>query len=80
MFKGEEADQFSRGLKIAGIITYADKYSRKSKFEPSMKEFIEDVLDQRLEMATREVKPLLLNVFELVSLKLVAISISKEQA
>ena len=45
-----------------------------------MKEFIEDVLDQRLEMATREVKPLLLNVFELVSLKLVAISISKEQA
>ena len=38
------------------------------------------VLDARLSLATREAQPILLNAHEIVHLKLMAISLAKEQA
>ena len=49
-------------------------------FSPSHRQLIEMVLDNRLALASREKQPILLNAHELVHLKLLAISVSKELA
>ena len=71
---------FSSGLKIAGVICHACKYMRQLPFNGLHKRLIAMVLDARLTRATLETQPILLNAHELVHLKLVAISLAKEQA
>ena len=44
------------------------------------KQLIEMVLDARLNLATHETNPVLLNAFEMVHLKLLAIAVAKEKA
>jgi len=75
-----EDSDFTSGLQIAGIICHSCKYNRRIWFSMKDKKLIEIVLDTRLNLATRETSPTLLNAFELVHLKLLAISIAKEQA
>jgi hypothetical protein len=80
VFESEDAEYFGRGLKIAGVITYAHKYYSKGKFDDNFKKYIESVIDQRLEIALQDKLPRYLNTYELVSLKLLSISLNKEQS
>ena len=65
---------------MAGVICYACKYNRKMVFSVRHKELIELALDTRLRLVNDETKPILLNAFEMVHLKLLVIAIAKEKA
>ena len=67
-------------MQITGVICYAIKYNREIRFTEKHRELIELALDKRLSLALDESKPILLNAFEMVHLKLLVIAIAKEKS
>ena len=84
MFNEEEEAsedfQFMAGLQVTGLITYSLKHVRAGKLDKNHMRLITKTVDQRLHFATRAENPILLNAYELISLKLLAIGLAKDQA
>ena len=78
--QGNEDYDFFTGLQVAGLIAYSNKHLRADRFDKPHQRLFDKVIDQRLNHATQTNDPILLNAFELVSLKLLAIGLAKDQA
>ena len=85
MFNEQESSEsedfnWTTGLQVTGLITYSIKHLRAGKFDKNHVQLISKAVDQRLDLATRAKDPILLNAHELISLKLLAIGLAKDQA
>ena len=76
----KETDSFSQGLQVTGLISHSHRMVRRAKFDQSLKDLIASVLAERVELSQLSKEPRFINAHELVSLKLLAISLAKEQA
>ena len=77
--QSEEYD-FTSGIQVAGLITYSSKIIRRDKLGENQVSLITRAIEERHKLATTEIMPILLNAHELVSLKLLAIGLAKDQA
>ena len=65
---------------MAGLISHSHRMVRRAKFDESLEDLIASVLAERVELSRSFKDTKFINAHELVSLKLLAISLAKEQA